>query len=433
MGMRNYLIFGGVNSANYGIYITGSGVYDAPERVVEKVTVPGRNGTLVIDQGRYENISVEYPAFAFGKSRKEFQEKIDAFRNALASQIGYKRLEDSYHPDEYRMATYAEGLKVDVGPYGGSGRFTLKFNCKPQRFLRDGEHSVAKANGDKIINPTLFEAAPMLEIEGHGTIAFNGYEITINDVIIGEIETSAKSSQNIGKIPKTSLPKSFSKTIDYSAQAGALESGDSLFVDSIKTTVMSHYLGTGATPVPTITSNIGTAAASGSVRNYSKTSGAATEYFADYTIAASISGIELTAFTDETYTATITAVLKNNSGNINDTLIIDVSIANTASGVLTITITYRGTAGGWGDPHYDSGTLEFDRSYLYSTQSILGSPLYVDCDLGEAYKYEGETIVSINQHVDLGSDLPKLASGENEITFDDTVTDLKITPRWWKI
>ena len=40
MGMRNYLIFGGVNSANYGIYITGSGVYEAPERVVEKVTVP---------------------------------------------------------------------------------------------------------------------------------------------------------------------------------------------------------------------------------------------------------------------------------------------------------------------------------------------------------------------------------------------------------
>ncbi len=432
MGMRNYLIFGGVNSANYGIYITGSGVYDAPERVVEKVTVPGRNGTLVIDQGRYENISVEYPAFAFGKSRKEFQEKIDAFRNAIASQIGYKRLEDSYHPEEYRMATYAEGLKVDAGPYGGSGRFTLKFNCKPQRFLRDGEHTVAKANGDKIINPTLFEAAPMLEIEGHGTIAFNGYEITINDVIIGEIETSIKSSQSIDKMTQQSVSKTYQKVIDYSSQSGALESGDSLFISSIKITAKSLYFGSGATPAPTVSGNIDTVTASGAVRNYSETSGSLTTNYADYTTSISVGVTELTAFADESYSATITSVLKNSSNVTNGTVTITINLTNTASGVLTIQVTCNGTNSGLGDI-YEGGSIEYGRTYLYSTRSILGSPLYIDCDLGEAYKYEGGTIVSVNRHVDLGSDLPKLASGENEITFDDTVTDLKVTPRWWKI
>ena len=102
--MRNTLTFGGVNSADYGVYITGSGVYNAPKRAVENIVVPGRNGLLTIDQGRYENITVEYPAFAFGKTREEFQQKITAFRNAIMSQIGYQRLEDTYHPDEYRMA-----------------------------------------------------------------------------------------------------------------------------------------------------------------------------------------------------------------------------------------------------------------------------------------------------------------------------------------
>lgn len=432
MGMRNYLIFGGVNSANYGIYITGSGVYNAPKRAVENIVVPGRNGLLTIDQGRYENITVEYPAFAFGKTREEFQQKITAFRNAIMSQIGYQRLEDTYHPDEYRMALYAEGLNIDVKPYGSSGKFTLSFNCKPQRFLRDGEHTVAKANGEKIINPTLFEASPMLEVEGYGTIKFNGYDITINDVVIGEIETSTKSTQSIDKMTQQSVTKTYQKVIDYSSQSGALESGDSLFVSSLKITAKSLYLGTGLTPAPTVSGDISSATASGAVRNYSQVQSGATWNYADFTTSISVGSIELTAFTDESYSATVTSALKYNDNNPCGTLTIVISIVNTASGTLTLQVTCNGQNQALGDI-YEGGAIEYGRTYLYSTQSILGSPLYIDCDLGEAYKFEGDTIVSINQHVDLGTDLPKLASGENEITFDDTVTDLKITPRWWKI
>ena len=58
------LIYGDVDSSDYGIYISGEGVYDAPERAVEFVNVPGRNGAIALDQGRYENIKVTYPAMA---------------------------------------------------------------------------------------------------------------------------------------------------------------------------------------------------------------------------------------------------------------------------------------------------------------------------------------------------------------------------------
>ena len=40
---------------------------------------------------------------------------------------------------------------------------------------------------------------------------------------------------------------------------------------------------------------------------------------------------------------------------------------------------------------------------------------------------------SLNAYIDLGSDLPVLAPGANTITFDNTITDLKVVPRWWKI
>ena len=68
-----------------------------------------------------------------------------------------------------------------------------------------------------------------------------------------------------------------------------------------------------------------------------------------------------------------------------------------------------------------------------STASSLGHPTYIDCDLGSAYKYVDDEIVSLDAFIDLGSDLPMLDIGENEITFDNTITDLKIIPRWRQI
>ena len=68
-----------------------------------------------------------------------------------------------------------------------------------------------------------------------------------------------------------------------------------------------------------------------------------------------------------------------------------------------------------------------------STKQYIGNPTYIDCDLGEAYRIDNGVATSLNAYIDLGSDLPKLASGSNTITYDNTITSLKITPRWWKV
>lgn len=425
------LVFDGEDSRDYGVYITGQAVYNAPERDVEMISIPGRNGSFALDKGRFQNIEVSYPAGIFADNETDFAEAISDFRNLLCSRNGYVRLSDEYHPDEYRMAVYKSGLEVEPAQLK-AGEFNIVFDCKPQRYLTSGEEAIDVDSGDVVTNPTLFESSPMFEVEGYGNIQFNGYEITINDVVIGEIETSIKSSQSIDKMTQQSVSKTYQKVIDYSSQSGALESGDSLFINSIKITAKSLYFGSGATPAPTVSGNINTVTASGAVRNYSETSGSGTTNYADYTTSISVGVTELTAFTNESYSATITSVLKNSSNVTNGTVTITISLTNTANGVLTIQVTCNGTNSGLGNI-YEGGTIEYGRTYLYSTLSILGSPLYIDCDLGEAYKYEGGTIVSVNQHVDLGSDLPKLGAGENEITFNNTVTDLKVTPKWWKV
>ena len=56
--MTGYFVFGGKFSKDYGLYVSGSGTFNAPERDVELVEVPGKNGSLVLDNGRFKNITV---------------------------------------------------------------------------------------------------------------------------------------------------------------------------------------------------------------------------------------------------------------------------------------------------------------------------------------------------------------------------------------
>ena len=130
MALFNSFTFDGINSLANGIFITGEAVFDAPERVVEMITVPGRNGEIAMDQGRFENIEVKYPAGCYADSMEDFADKIAAFRNELASRYTYKRLTDSYNPDEFRLGLYKSGLSVGALAYNDAGEFDVVFNCK---------------------------------------------------------------------------------------------------------------------------------------------------------------------------------------------------------------------------------------------------------------------------------------------------------------
>lgn len=178
--MRKTFTFGGVNSGNYGVYISGKETFDSPARVVEMIDVPARNGQLTIDRGRFENIEVKYPSGIYGVSDADFGNKIRDFRNALGALTGYQRLVDDYHPDEFRMGLFSAGLKLSPTALRLS-TFDIVFNCKPQRFLVAGETPTSFSATGTITNPTLFDAKPLLEIKGSGVLGVGDYSVTIQN------------------------------------------------------------------------------------------------------------------------------------------------------------------------------------------------------------------------------------------------------------
>lgn len=175
--MRKTFTFAGVRSDTFGIYISGSGVYAAPQPDLEYVSIPGRSGDLVYDNGRFQNIELTYPG-SFILS--DFRQMIKAIQAWLLSHKGYYRLEDDYQPDHFRMASVSSPINPDeISWAADAGSFDLVFNCMPQLWLKSGETVQTFAATGTITNPTNFTAKPLLRVYGYGTFTVGDRTITI--------------------------------------------------------------------------------------------------------------------------------------------------------------------------------------------------------------------------------------------------------------
>ena len=89
----NTITFGSITSSTYGIYISGEGVWNAPERDAEVIEIPGRNGAFIRDYGNFKNIQVTYRVFNQEASYSDFRTKIDNFRiRSIPMSIEWQRL-----------------------------------------------------------------------------------------------------------------------------------------------------------------------------------------------------------------------------------------------------------------------------------------------------------------------------------------------------
>lgn len=172
----NYLTFAGKNCRDFNVIISGAKSFGTGERDYKQISIPGRSGDLFLDNGRYKNVEVEYDAYI----PRNFRENYNAFNAWLMSQSGYRRLEDTYQPDIYRMAHFSAGLQGEPVIRLDTGSFTITFDAKPQKFLKDGETPVVFTATGSIYNSTLFEAKPLIRCYGtSGTVTVNGTPVTV--------------------------------------------------------------------------------------------------------------------------------------------------------------------------------------------------------------------------------------------------------------
>lgn len=170
--MRHELSIDKIPLSNYGVWFDGSEVFSGGVPDVTSVQVPGRNGTLLFDNKRFQNVTIRYNVLM----NQKFSERFLDFRAFLYSNRGYRRIEDSHIPNVFRMGR----ITGDINPSSiawndNAAMFSMVFDCKPQLFLTSGEQPYTFVGAEsevfyKLFNPTKFDALPVIKIIGEGIL-----------------------------------------------------------------------------------------------------------------------------------------------------------------------------------------------------------------------------------------------------------------------
>lgn len=182
--MRHQIYYDGKALSDFGVYVSGEGVFGTPEKDYTVTEVPGRNGDIYSFNKRYKNITVTYRAFIIGRDRvtgnatQDFALKMQGLRAWLNHADKYCRISDTYHPDQYRMGIHSEQMDV-YEKLLRSGSFDLVFQCKPQRFLTAGEVAQVFTDPGALDNPYYFDAQPHIRVYGYGFLYIGEYGIQI--------------------------------------------------------------------------------------------------------------------------------------------------------------------------------------------------------------------------------------------------------------
>ena len=435
-------IFDGENSRDYGVYITDVEVFGAPKRKVQMISIPGRNGDYALDEGSFENITVKYECALGADSESDFNDGISDFRNWLASKVGYKTLSDEINTGEFRKAVFLDGMEVPT-LNKKSGTFDVVFDCKPQRFLDSGETPVTLTSGDTITNPTLFDASPLLQVWGYGNIDINGELISIFNSVIGDV-TLAQAVRTGYAAMAPGDPAYY----DFEINPDVIATGDEItFIDTgafspsnaentmffcelpqiagrkYKTTPALSHTESGQLFTEGVVS-VGYLQNAGPSDTYAS-------YVRPYFLLTSpiifVKGTPERKDSQSVWTIPYTVNGTASTATVTFNCYVDYDGAGAFEMGVDVTTNRQGFLDGSRTRFYCSEIS------AYSNVSTLGAPLYFDLDIGEAYKEEGGEIVSVNNAVSFPAELPTLKAGSNTITFDNTVTQLKIVPRWWKV
>lgn len=222
------IIFNNKSSADCRIQVAHPPGYAYPERDYTITHIPGRNGDIIQDNGCYKNVERTYEV-SFDAPNEDFETYANAVSAWLHSTTGYARLEDSYEPNYYRMATYQES-NIFENLYNKAGTATIVFECKPQRFLKTGDNTITIQNSLTIMNPTGFEAYPLFKVTGtSGVLTVNGNSITfssIDDFVMldCELQDAYKETTNKNSTVSGTFPvlKPGSNTISWTGDISSV-------------------------------------------------------------------------------------------------------------------------------------------------------------------------------------------------------------------
>lgn len=463
--MREYFILNGVDSRDFGVYISGQGTFSAPQKAYTFYNIPGRNGAILGSENRLENINVSYEAFIY----TDFDNQIAKFRTFLLSQNGYVKLSDSYHPDEYRYAVYQGPFEPTVERTNDAGKFVITFNCKPQRYLTSGETVYTwVAGGSQEIKGSSITVFPAVldtsvfawEYEDHGVVTSfdpgpttrpsdDKYTFALKYADSLTVNISADSYENTWSTALQNVTKASANLITgsltvYASVIATPTTGWTLYDTNTFRVPVSGWSGINA--ARRLSSATGGGGGAGTYAVKSSVSELTSPYSCclqggylyvkdtGYTTAADYMANRAGWLVDRTLSTPQTVSFTPYSPNYPDTTMTISGVNGDAEQFAMEYLPTNTMSNPTEFPSapliraYGNGVFEMDGVTVTITNTT--SYTDIDCELMDCY--EGTT--NRNNDVSFSTyDFPMLQPGENEIDIVSGISALKITPRWWRV
>lgn len=176
----NHFTFNGHSTSEFGLLVTGLATYGSPARRVEKISVPGRNGDVLLDEGTFDNYIARYEIGIIDNFKINARE----IANWLLSSRGYSDLTDTYNPETFRKASFYSNIDYVVTALSRSGSASIEFDCKPQRyFVANPTINVSASSSTQTIT-LAHNAEPIITMAEAGTIIVNGSTMVVNSAPI---------------------------------------------------------------------------------------------------------------------------------------------------------------------------------------------------------------------------------------------------------
>lgn len=142
----------------------------SPQRLIEKINIPGRNGDLAIDNGNFENFTLEIDCDIDARST-DIEEVATKLKAWLQKDFSYKKL-FANTTDFYYLAYCSN--KLDISRIAKNfGEVLLQFDCMPFRYVNNSEQIILDTINKKSATITNFyrESNPIFHIKGAGDIS----------------------------------------------------------------------------------------------------------------------------------------------------------------------------------------------------------------------------------------------------------------------
>ena len=192
-----YFIYNDKSSEDFNIKIKTINNLSSPQRSIEKILVPGRNGELILDNGNFENfiLTIECYLNCSSKDKNVISKEIKRW---LQSDFSYKKLILS-NDTEFYYEAYCD-TKLDFEYISSNFEsFLISFSCKPYK-KETNEDIITITESINIYN-NYMPSNPLIKVVGSGDVivSINNQELILKG-LEDEIEIDSELMNAYKKI-----------------------------------------------------------------------------------------------------------------------------------------------------------------------------------------------------------------------------------------